>query len=100
VINNDVDGIIDMFKSIDGNFVDSGLPKVHQKKMINGSSPIGIFLRRGVVFFDKMLFLQIEAVIKELRNCCSTIIKEYSVRTNIEINLRQVCKLYYFFSGI
>lgn len=97
VINNDVDGMVDMFKCIDGNFVDSGLPKVHHKKTINGSSPIGIFLRRGVIFFDKMLFLQIEAVIKELKNSCSALVKEFSVRTNKEITLRQVCKLILFF---
>jgi len=69
VINSDVDGIIDTFKSIE-EFLDNGLPRVHQLRVINGSSPIGIFLRRGVVFFDKMLFLQIEAVMKEVKNNC------------------------------
>lgn len=82
VINNGVDGIIDMFKTIEGTFVDSGLPKVFPAKIANSSSPVGTFLRRGVVFFDKMLFLQIEAVMKELRSCCSSIIKKYPVRLN------------------
>lgn len=84
VINSDVDGLIDMYKSIEGNLVDSGLPKVHQIKIINGSSPIGIFLRRGVVFFDKMLFLQIEAVMKEMKNCCNAVLNDFPVRIIIK----------------
>lgn len=82
LISSDVDGIIDMFKSIEGNLLDSGLPKVHPLRIINGSSPIGIFLRRGVVFFDKMLFLQIEAVIKELKICSSTVVNPLPVSDN------------------
>lgn len=82
VVSKDVDGIIDMFKSIEGNLLDSGLPKVHPLRIINGSSPIGIFLRRGVVFFDKMLFIQIEAIINELKSSSITILNKLPVSDN------------------
>lgn len=80
VINSDLDIIMDMFKNLDGNLLDNGIPKVHSMVLINGSSPIGIFLRRIMVFFDKMLFLQTEAVMKEVKKCCNDILNEVYVR--------------------
>lgn len=80
VVNSDLDIIMDIFKNLDGNLLDNGIPKVHSMILINGSSPIGIFLRRIMVFFDKMLFLQTEAVMKEVKKCCNDILNEVYVR--------------------
>uniref|UniRef100_A0A2S2NUA0 Anaphase-promoting complex subunit 5 n=1 Tax=Schizaphis graminum TaxID=13262 RepID=A0A2S2NUA0_SCHGA len=68
--NTNLNYIADMFKHLDGTLLDNGLQKVHLGKIINGSSPVGIFLRRVMVFFNKMQFLQTEAVIKEVRTHC------------------------------
>lgn len=80
VINSDLDAIIDMFKNLDGNLIDHGLPKVHQFKLVNSGSPVGLFLRRIMIFFDKMLFLQTEAIMKEVKNVCNAVINELPVR--------------------
>lgn len=76
MINTDLNIIAEMFKNMDGTSLDNGLPKVHQLKIVNGSSPVGIFLRRVMVFFNKMQFLQTEAVIKEVKTHCSTILNK------------------------
>lgn len=78
--NTNLNVIADMFKTLDGTSLDNGLPKVHQIKIINGSSPVGIFLRRVMVFFNKMQFLQTEAVIKEVRTHCIMEMKKIVVR--------------------
>ncbi|XP_022168536.1 anaphase-promoting complex subunit 5 [Myzus persicae] len=75
-INTNLNIIADMFKNLDGTFLDTGLPKVHQLKIVNGSSPVGIFIRRIMLFFNKMQFLQTEAVIKEVKTHCSTILNK------------------------
>lgn len=80
VINSDLDAIIDMFKNLDGNLIDHGLPKVHEFKLVNSGSPIGLFLRRVMLFFDKMLFLQTESVMKEVKNHCNVVLNELPVR--------------------
>lgn len=82
VINSNLDVVIDMFKNLDtNNILENGLPKVHQMKIINSGSPIGVFLRRILVYFDKMLFLQTEAVMKEMKNHCNPILNALPVRT-------------------
>lgn len=80
VINSDLDAIIDMFKNLDTNLIDHGLPKVHEFKLVNSGSPIGLFLRRVMVYFDKMLFIQTDAIVKEVKNCCNAILNEFPVR--------------------
>lgn len=79
-INTNLNIIADMFKNLDGTLLDNGLPKVHPMKIVNGSSPVGIFFRRIMLFFNKMQFLQTEAVIKEVKTHCSTILNKISVR--------------------
>ncbi|KAL4089902.1 hypothetical protein QTP88_024838 [Uroleucon formosanum] len=76
MINTNLNIIAEMFKNLDGTSLDNGLPKVHQMKIVNGSSPVGIFLRRILVFFNKMQFLQTEAVIKEVKTHCSPILSK------------------------
>lgn len=76
MINTNLNTIVEMFKNLDGTSLDNGLPKVHQIKIINGSSPVGIFIRRIMVFFNKMQFLQTEAVIKEVKIHCSAILNK------------------------
>lgn len=80
VVNSDLDIIMDMFKNLENTLLDNGIPKVYSIILINGSSPVGIFLRRIMVFFDKMLFLQTEAVMKEVKKCCNDILNEVYVR--------------------
>lgn len=80
MINTNLNIIAEMFKNLDGTSLDNGLPKVHQMKIVNGSSPVGIFLRRILVFFNKMQFLQTEAVIKEVKTHCSPILSKIPVR--------------------
>lgn len=80
IINNDLDAIMAMFKNLDGNIIEHSIPKAHQLKIINNCSPIGIFVRRIMVFFNKMLFLQTNAVMKELKNCCNEILNKFPVR--------------------
>lgn len=79
-ISTDLRNIVEMFKNLDGTSLDNGLPKVHHLKIVNGSSPVGIFLRRIMLFFNKMLFLQTEAVIKEMKSHCSPILNKIPVR--------------------
>lgn len=81
IINSDLNTTMDMFKNLEGSILDHGLPKVHQQKIINSGSPTGVFLRRIMVFFEKMLFVQFEAVMKEVQNHCYAILNEISVRT-------------------
>lgn len=81
LVNCDLDAILDMFKNLEIKLLDNGLPKVNQVKIINGSSPTGIFLRRILIFFEKMLFLQAEAIIKEAKNHCNAVFKNFPVRT-------------------
>lgn len=83
-VNCDLDTILDtldMFKNLEVKLLYNGLPKVNQVKMINGSSPTGIFLRRILIFFEKMLFLQAEAIINEAKNRCNAVFKNLPVRT-------------------
>lgn len=99
LVNSDLDATMDMFKNLEGsstsedNLLDAGLPKVRPKKIINSCSPIGVFLRRIMVFFDKMLFLQTAAVMKEVKNHCNPVLNELPVR-KIKPNL--IIFLYYF----
>ncbi|KAL5235970.1 hypothetical protein ACI65C_003380 [Semiaphis heraclei] len=79
MINTNLNIIAEMFKNLDGTSLDNGLPKVHQIKIVNGSSPVGIFLRRIMLFFNKMQFLQTEAVIKEVKTHCSPILNKFPV---------------------
>ncbi|CAH1725195.1 anaphase-promoting complex subunit 5 [Aphis gossypii] len=74
--NTNLNVVTEMFKNLDGSSLDNGLPKVLPVKVINGSSPVGIFLRRVMVFFNKMQFLQTEAVIKEVKIHCSAVLKK------------------------
>jgi len=80
LINYDVDTIMGMFKNLDIRILNSGIPTVNERKTINGSSPIGIFIRRVLIFFEKMLFLQVEAIIKEARNHCNAVFDKLPVR--------------------
>lgn len=80
MINTNLTIIGEMFKNMDGSSLDNGLPKVHELKIVNSSSPVGIFLRRVMVFFNKMQFLQTEAVIKEVKAHCSPILNKIPVR--------------------
>lgn len=79
-LTNDLNILLSMFRNLEGNLLDNGLPKVHPIKIINGGSPIGVFLRRVVVFFDKMQFLQTHAVMKEMKNSCLAVLNEMPVR--------------------
>jgi len=81
MINCDVDTIMVMFRGLDLKMLNSGIPTVNEKKTINGSSPTGIFIRRVLIFFEKMLFLQAEAIIKEARNHCNAVFDKLPVRT-------------------
>lgn len=80
LVNSDLDATMDMFKNLDGNLLENGLPKVQESKIINSGSPIGIFIRRIMIFFDKMLFLQTAAVMKEVKNHCNPVLNELPVR--------------------
>lgn len=80
MINCDVDTIIGMFKTLEIRILNSGIPTVNERKSINGSSPIGVFIRRILIFFEKMLFLQAEAIIKEARNHCNAVFEKLPVR--------------------
>jgi len=80
MIETDLNIIAEMFKNLDGTVLDNGLPKVHQLKIVNGSSPVGIFLRRIMVFFNKMQFLQTEAVIREVTIHCTKVLRTIPVR--------------------
>ncbi|XP_050523674.1 anaphase-promoting complex subunit 5 [Daktulosphaira vitifoliae] len=89
MVNSNLDAVMDVFKNLDVHVLDSGLPKVHQCKVINSGSPIGIFLRRVMVYFDKMLFLQTAAVMNELKNHCSPILNDLPDFKKVRLALSQ-----------
>ncbi|XP_050430935.1 anaphase-promoting complex subunit 5 [Adelges cooleyi] len=77
-VNSNLDVVMNMFKNLDAHVLDNGLPKVHQVTVINSGSPIGIFLRRVIVYIDKMLFLQTAAVMNELKKNCDPVFNEHT----------------------